>query len=164
MDRYSHHQIYEIMNKEKNMKCFDFGDILINIKLGNNNPKWASINNSMSLCLKCAGLHQSFCITVSFVGSLTIDSWNENQIEYLKRRGNKRFHEFLNEFQVPDKATKDFKYMIRASDYYRKLLKSEVYAIDPPFKPDIISGLELIDYGVNPYPQFDNYTPITSIP
>ena len=52
--------------------------------------------------------------------------------------------------------------MIRASDYYRKLLKSEVYDEEPPFKPDIISGLEMLEYGISQSPQFDNFTPICS--
>jgi hypothetical protein len=85
----------------------------------------------------------------------------------LKKGGNKRFSEFLNEYKVPDNATMDFKYMIRASDFYRKLLKAEVYQGEytqkVPFKPDIISGLEMIDYGVNAEPKhFENSNPIMS--
>jgi hypothetical protein len=58
----------------------------------------------------------------------------------------------------------DFKYMIRASDYYRRLLKSEVNKEDPPFKPDIIAGLEMLDYGINNSANFSNFTPIVSQP
>jgi hypothetical protein len=135
---------------------------IFKILTGNSNPKWASLNNAIFVCLKCAGLHRSFGINVSFIRSLTIDSWDEKQIEYLIRGGNKRLREFLYEFQVPDNATMDFKYMIRASDYYRKLLKSEVYNNESPYRPDLISGLEMIDYGINANPNFDNQTPICS--
>jgi hypothetical protein len=58
----------------------------------------------------------------------------------------------------------DFKYMIRASDYYRRLLKSEVNKEDPPFKPDIIAGLEMLDYGINNNGSFSNFAPICSQP
>ncbi len=54
--------------------------------------------------------------------------------------------------------------MIRASDYYRRLLKSEVNKEDPPFKPDIIAGLEMLDYGINNNANFSNFTPIVSQP
>ena len=130
--------------------------------LGNNNPLWASLNNSVFVCLKCAGIHRGFGVNVSFIRSLTIDAWDDRQIDFLKRGGNKRFRDFLEEFKVPNNATMDFKYMIRASDYYRKLLKAEVYTEDPPFKPDIIAGLEMLEYGFNLYPSFDNSTPICS--
>jgi hypothetical protein len=122
------------------------------------------LNNGVFVCLKCAGLHRSFGVSVSFVRSLTIDSWQDKQIEILKRGGNQRFRDFLDEFKVPGNATMDFKYMIRASDYYRKLLKSEVEESEPPFKPDIISGLEMLDYGINSSANFDNSRPITSTP
>lgn len=133
-------------------------------KLGNSHPKWASLNNAVFVCLKCAGLHRSFGVAVSFIRSLTIDSWEEWQIELLRRGGNLRFRKFLDDYKVPNNATMDFKYMIRATDYYRKLLKSEGDNSDPPIKPDIISGLEMLEYGINPNPSFDNSAPITSTP
>ena len=153
MDQFSHPAIEELMQFEENQKCFD---------CGNRNPKWASLNNAVFVCLKCAGLHRSFGVNVSFIRSLTIDSWEDQQIEYLRHGGNQRFRAFLDEFKVPDNATMDFKYMIRASDYYRKLLKCEVNAIEPPYRPDIIAGLEMLEYGVNPSFSIDNSTPITS--
>lgn len=45
----------------------------------------------------------------------------------------------------------DFKYMIRASDYYRKMLKAEAEKREIGEKPDIISGLEMLDYVSNQY-------------
>jgi hypothetical protein len=113
------------------------------------------------VCIKCAGLHRSFGVSVSFIRSLTIDSWDDNQLQYLNKGGNKRFREFLNEFQVPKNATMDFKYMIRASEYYRKLLKSEVYGDEPPYKPDIIAGLEMLEL-INGNSDFSNLTPISN--
>jgi len=82
----------------------------------------------------------------------------------MKLGGNRRFREFLEEFQVPYNATMDFKYMIRASEYYRRLLKSEVNNEDPPFKPDIIAGLEMLDYGINHGTNISNSSPICSNP
>ena len=157
MDQFSDKVIDEIMKLEANSKCFD---------CGNSNPKWASLNNAIFVCLKCAGIHRSFGVNVSFIRSLTIDSWDSSQLTYLKLGGNQRFRDLLDEFKVPMNATMDFKYTIRASEYYRKLLKSEVNGEEPPFKPDIISGLEMLDFGIysayNERRQFDNNTPITN--
>jgi len=140
------------MQDEENQKCFDCNQP---------NPKWASLNNAVFVCLKCAGIHRGFGINVSFIRSLTIDSWDDKQIEILQKGGNKRLRLFLEEYKVSINATLDFKYMIRATDYYRKLLKFEVSNnVELPTQPDIISGLELLDFGVNSYPRFDNSTPI----
>jgi hypothetical protein len=44
----------------------------------------------------------------------------------------------------------DYKYLIRAADYYRKMLKAEVkrenFNIE---KPDLVSGLELLNIFAN---------------
>lgn len=105
-------------------------------------------------------MHRSLGVRVSFIRSLTIDSWEDNELLYLKLGGNKRFRDFLNEFQVPQNTIIEFKYMIRASDYYRRLLKSEVNKEDEPFKPDIIAGLEILDYGISNGANFANSNPI----
>lgn len=153
MDQFSHPAIENFMKLEENKSCFD---------CGNKFPRWASLNNAVFVCIKCSGIHRSFGIRVSFIRSLQIDSWDDKQIEFLEKGGNKRFRELLNEYKVPDNATMDFKYMIRASDYYRQLLKSEVENLDPPIKPDPILGLEMLEYGNYQNVDFNNQTPICS--
>jgi hypothetical protein len=44
-------------------------------KKGSPNPKWCSINNGITLCLICAGQHRNFGVNISYIRSLTIDSW-----------------------------------------------------------------------------------------
>lgn len=60
--------------------------------------------------------------------------------------GNKRFKEFLLEYQVPKNAVFEFKYMIKASEYYRQLLKAELKSDSITEKPDLIEGLEMMDF------------------
>lgn len=38
--------------------------------------QWASVNNGILLCLNCSGVHRSFGVRVSFVRSITMDSWS----------------------------------------------------------------------------------------
>jgi len=68
----------------------------------------------------------------------------------LKRGGNTRFKDFLKDYKVPNNALVDYKYLIRAADYYRKMLKAEVkrenFDIE---KPDLVSGLELLNIFAN---------------
>ena len=67
-------------------------------------------------------------------------------MEFLKLGGNRRFKDFLKEYKVPENAMSDYKYMIRATDYYRNLLKSEAKKTDLNYeKPDLVNGLEILN-------------------
>lgn len=83
---------------------------------------------------------------------------DENQIEYLKRGGNKRFKDFLKDYKVPDNALVDYKYLIRAADYYRKILRAEVkgekFNVE---KPDLVNGLELLNLNSNNFKSNDYF-------
>ena len=51
-----------------------------------------------------------------------MDNWDENQINFLSKGGNKRFKDLMTEYKIPDNAGPDFKYLIAATNYYRKLV------------------------------------------
>ena len=126
-NNYSHPDIPEILKKGENSKCVDCGA---------ENPKWASMNNGVFLCLKCAGIHRSFGMSVSLIRSLQIDSWTEKQLLYLTKGGNINFKNNLSEFNIAETAALDIKYKSKAADYYRKYLKNEVEKeSDPNYSP-----------------------------
>ena len=45
--------------------------------------------------MKCAGIHRSLGVQLSFVRSVSMDSWTPKQIETMKNGGNSRFRLFL---------------------------------------------------------------------
>jgi len=143
----------KVMKEPENNTCID---------CGTGHPNWASINNGVMLCLNCAGVHRGFGVQVSIIRSLSMDNWDDNHINFLMEGGNKRFRDIMKEFRVPDNAGPEFKYMISAAIYYRKLLRSEVTGEPAPEKPDQINGLELFDFGNNNYTNITNFQPITS--
>jgi len=58
----------------------------------------------------------------------------------------------LKDYKVPENALIDYKYLIRASNYYRDMLKAEVKG--EPFilqKPDLVSGLEILNMNTNAF-------------
>eukprot|EP00948_MAST-09A_sp_MAST-9A-sp1_P002529 g2529.t1 len=57
-----------------NMKCADCGTDLIADKA------WASVNNLVFICTKCAGVHRSLGVDKSFVQSLTLDKWKDIKV------------------------------------------------------------------------------------
>ena len=145
MEIYSHPDIQEIVSLDENSKCFD---------CGTQKPKWSSINNGIFLCLKCAGIHRNLGVNISLIRSLQIDSWDEKQILFLKKGGNEKLKNFLNEYNITSNNSIDEKYKSKASDYYRKNLRNEVEKeLNPNFlpkeeliKPDKTEGIEIIDY------------------
>ena len=142
-NNYSHPDIPEILNQEGNSTCVDCGA---------EKPKWASMNNGVFLCLKCAGVHRGFGMSVSLIRSLQIDSWTEKQLLYLTKGGNKNFKNNLSEFNIAETAALDIKYKSKAADYYRKYLKNEVdresdtnYVPTQIVKPDIEVAMDIIE-------------------
>ena len=147
MEIFSHPNIEEIANLESNSYCFDCGF---------EKPKWASINNGIFLCLKCAGIHRNFPLNISLIRSLQIDSWDDKQILFLKKGGNEKFKKFLCEYDINEKSSIDLKYKSKAANYYRINLKNEIEKeLNPNFiyeeiiKPDKKTGIEILEIKSN---------------
>ncbi|KAI0375870.1 ArfGap-domain-containing protein [Pilatotrama ljubarskyi] len=54
------------------------------IDCSNPNPQWASLSFAVFLCLQCAGVHRGFGVHVSFVRSVSMDTWQEEQIKRMQ--------------------------------------------------------------------------------
>ena len=142
-ETYAHPALNEIISREGNTTCFD---------CGTENPKWASINLGITLCLKCAGIHRGFGLNISTIRSLQVDSWTEKQVKYLSQGGNQRFKNFLSEYKIEPSSSVELKYKSKATEYYRNLLKNEVeklfdekYEGESIPKPDMDTGVQIIE-------------------
>ncbi|XP_026195251.1 BAR_ACAPs and ArfGap_ACAP domain-containing protein isoform X2 [Anabas testudineus] len=51
-------------------------------------PRWASINLGVTMCIECSGIHRSLGVHLSKVRSLTLDSWEAEQLKLLCGLGN----------------------------------------------------------------------------
>lgn len=99
----------------RNSTCFD---------CNSDEPQWVSMNNSVFLCLNCAGNHRKLGVDVSYVRSLSMDDWDDNQIKVLEIGGNERFREFLSSYNISIDDSN--KYIYSITEYYRRLLKAEL--------------------------------------
>ena len=109
-------QLEEIYTDEKNSTCFD---------CDNKPAHWASISNGIFLCLDCSGEHRGFGIGVSFIRSVTMDQWTQEQVNIMKVGGNQRLRDFLTTYNMPEDIDKKKIYCSKIMNFYRKQLKAE---------------------------------------
>ncbi|KAJ7324539.1 hypothetical protein JRQ81_017559 [Phrynocephalus forsythii] len=55
---------------------------------GQADPRWASINLGVTLCIECSGIHRSLGVHFSKVRSLTLDSWEPELLKLMCELGN----------------------------------------------------------------------------
>ena len=93
--------------------------------LGSIHPQWVSINNAVYVCYNCSGIHRGFGVQFSFIRSLSMDTISDNQRKLLSLGGNKRFAEFMEEYDLNSEPAK-VKYKTKAAKFYRGMLKAMV--------------------------------------
>ncbi|MBI6010436.1 hypothetical protein H8J91_15260, partial [Clostridium perfringens] len=66
-------------------------------------PTWASYNLGILLCGRCASIHRRVlgASKISKVKSLTLDHWTNDQVENLRRIGNRRSNKKWNQIKTP---------------------------------------------------------------
>ncbi|THV02174.1 ArfGap-domain-containing protein [Dendrothele bispora CBS 962.96] len=89
---------------EKNQKIL----LELAIKPGNDicadckarNPRWASHNLGIFICVNCATIHRKIGTHITKVKSLTLDSWTKEQVEKMKEMGNVKSNAIYNPNEV----------------------------------------------------------------
>ena len=109
-------QLEELYTEESNSSCFD---------CDSKPAHWASISNGIFLCLDCSGEHRGYGIGVSFIRSVTMDQWTQEQVNIMKAGGNQRLRDFLSTYEMPENIDKKQIYCSKLMHYYRKQLKTE---------------------------------------
>ncbi|THV08273.1 ArfGap-domain-containing protein [Dendrothele bispora CBS 962.96] len=87
-----HKKILQELSKRddlKNKVCND---------CSNPNPQWASLSFAIFICLQCAGTHRGFGVHVSFVRSISMDTWQDDQVKRMQLGGNAPFREFMRSY------------------------------------------------------------------
>lgn len=83
------------------------------------NPQWASVSYGVFMCLECSGKHRGLGVHISFVRSVTMDSWTEAQLRKMEAGGNDRLNDFLTARGVPKETPHVAKYNSNAAAAYR---------------------------------------------
>ncbi|KAK4751214.1 hypothetical protein SAY87_004696 [Trapa incisa] len=69
-------------------------------------PKWASANIGVFICLKCCGVHRSLGTHISKVLSVTLDDWSEDEIDAMIEVGGNSSANSIYEAFLPEGISK----------------------------------------------------------
>ncbi|KAB2081191.1 hypothetical protein ERO13_A05G110500v2 [Gossypium hirsutum] len=114
-----------LLNQSDNRTCADCGAP---------DPKWASANIGVFLCLKCCGVHRSLGTHISKVLSVALDEWSDEEIDAMIEVGGNSSANSIYEAYIPEGYTKPGPNA--SNDERRKFIKSK-YELQEFLKPSL---------------------------
>jgi len=98
-------------------------------------PQWASVSFGNVFCVICSGVHRSLGVHVSFVRSIEMDSWTDQQLALMKNGGNDQCNEYLRMHGIHPRTPIKEKYESAAAQMYKEILKALIEGRPEPIKP-----------------------------
>jgi hypothetical protein len=127
----------KLAQQPENKVCFECGAP---------SPTWASLPNAVFLCLTCAGEHRSLGVNVSYVRSVTLDDWEEKQLQMMLIGGNSRLKDYFQSVGIYADQNADrelgWKWRTKAAVYYRNIIRAQIEDREHPPQPSPEEAIE----------------------
>ncbi|CAI5743173.1 unnamed protein product [Peronospora destructor] len=104
-------------------------------------PQWATVSYGTFMCLECSGRHRGLGVHISFVRSVTMDSWTDKQLMQMQNGGNDLFRAAFSAAGVPKGLSIGEKYNTPQAEAYRQRLMAIVEGRAPRLLPQWDSSM-----------------------
>ncbi|KZT09023.1 ArfGap-domain-containing protein [Laetiporus sulphureus 93-53] len=121
-------QLREMLKRPDNKVCAD---------CKRNDPRWASWNIGVFLCIRCSGIHRSMGTHISRIKSVDLDIWTPEQMESIQKWGNRLANLYWEAHLKPGHIPADHK----MESFIRSKYESRRWAMEGP-PPSDPSSLE----------------------
>ncbi|BGP25186.1 arf GTPase activating protein [Rhodotorula toruloides] len=102
-----------------------------------NDPRWASTNLGVFVCIRCSGIHRSLGVHISRIKSIDLDTWTPEQVANVQRWGNKRANVYWEKHLKPGHVPPDHK----IESFIRSKYESRRWAMEGPVPdPETLDG------------------------
>jgi hypothetical protein len=109
-----HDNFREMMNDPLNRVCFECDHSPIT---------WVSVNNAIFLCTDCSVLHRGFGADLSFVKTINMDTFTDNELTIIGYGGNDQLKMYFQEYGIPFDPPIN-KYRTKGAHAYRLTIKA----------------------------------------
>ncbi|KAK7064859.1 Arf-GAP domain-containing protein [Favolaschia claudopus] len=97
-----------------------------------NDPRWASWNLGVFLCIRCSGIHRGMGTHISKVKSVDLDTWTPEQMQSIQKWGNRLANLYWEAHLKQGHQPPDHK----MESFIRSKYESRRWALDGPPPPD----------------------------
>ncbi|KAF8395314.1 hypothetical protein HHK36_019257 [Tetracentron sinense] len=110
------------------------------------NPQWASVSYGVFMCLDCSGKHRGLGVHLSFVRSVTMDSWSEPHLKKMESNsgGNNSLNSFLIARGIPKETDIPVKYNTNAASLFRQKIQTisdNLPWLEPPIVQESVNSI-----------------------